>query len=156
MTALAALVGCSAESPEPRNLAITKLEVSANPNSVLACRVTWHTAQPASSVVQFGLGSLAAPTWQRRDTRLRTEHAVDVYGMRAEQTYRLVVKVQSATQTAVATTQFTTGPLPPAVLPADVDVADAPPDGWVLASTHLGWAELGGLPSQPPAAVMYD
>ncbi len=135
---------------------ITDLEVLPNPQSSLGCRVRWRTTQPGTSTVQFGLGSLAAPTWQRRDPRLLTEHQIDLYGMRAQQTYRLIVKSARGAQEATATTEFTTGALPPGVLPADVDVAEAPPQGWVLASTHLGWAELGGLPSQPPAAVMYD
>lgn len=156
LAALALALGGSSDPQPIEILAITGLDVAANPHSSLACRVTWHTAQPSTSVVQFGLGSMAAPTWQRRDPTLRTEHQLDVYGLRAQSTYRLVVKSQLGSQVVSQTRQFTTGALPLGVAAAVVDGAGSPPDGWILASTHLGWAELGGLPTEPPAAVMYD
>src|SRR5690606_28542938 len=65
---------------------IADLEVEANPNSVLSAYVRWTTAEPSSSVVQFGEGEL---TWEIEGAGNVTEHEVLVIGMRAQTTYQI-------------------------------------------------------------------
>src|SRR3954466_6095782 len=90
-------------------LTLTGLKIEANPNMTISCFVSWTTAEPASSEVDFGETSF---TSRIRDMTLTTDHRVLVIGMHAQKAYKL--KAVSATATASGSVEgtFTTGMLP--------------------------------------------
>jgi hypothetical protein len=129
-------------------LTLAGLEIEANPNMTLSCFVSWTTAEPASSEVDFGETSY---TWRIVDPTLATEHRVLVIGMHAQQAYKL--KAVSATATAVGSLEgtFTTGKLPASLPTPTLSASDA-------ANTQPGWTLTNIMPatSGPALAVMYD
>ena len=60
--------------------------ITANPNSVLSCFVSWTTDKAATSAVQFGQSGYQ---WEISDTAQVTSHKVLVIGMHAQQTYQI-------------------------------------------------------------------
>ncbi|MBI5611243.1 MAG: aryl-sulfate sulfotransferase [Deltaproteobacteria bacterium] len=151
--------GDSAVDPDPgQTLQLANVAVQAVANNPLACRVTWTSNLPSSSVVLFGLG---APTMRMNLPALTTNHDVLVVGMRGNQAYTLKVRSQTATG-AVASAlapPFTTGKLPDFLKPAVPTVGWADPQEphfLVLAGIHLNLP--GGFsPFEfPPTAAIYD
>ncbi len=139
-------------------LQISDVMVQPAPNNPLACRVTWNSSEPASSVVLFGL---SAPTMRMRDPTLALSHEVLVLGMRADQSYTLQVRSQTAKGTVVTVDAppFQTGKLPPYLSPATVTkpwVDLLTPHFIVLAAIHLNLPFAYNPYDFTPTAVMYD
>jgi len=135
---------------------ITGLTIEPNPNNTLSCFVSWTTDVPASSAVQFGVGSYE---WEISDDALVTEHQVLVIGMHAEETYS--IKAVSGGQSAEG--MFTTGALPAQIPVGSVTIRDEAlsQPGWTLMNMQKVNATQGSgvvIPNSPnpPAAVMYD
>jgi hypothetical protein len=127
------------------------LTIEANPNSVLSCFVSWKTAAPASSVVQFGVGGYQ---WEISDMTAVTEHKVLVIGMHAEQMYS--IKAISGADSGEGT--FTTAKLPDSIPVGTVMINDqtkAQP-GWTLMNVQVGGPDNRPRSSVPPQAVIYD
>jgi hypothetical protein len=129
-------------------LTLTGLKIDPNPNMTISCFVSWTTAEPASSEVDFGETSF---TSRIRDTTLATDHRVLVIGMHAQKAYKL--KAVSATATASGSVEgtFTTGMLPASLPTPTLTASDA-------ANTQPGWTLTNIMPatSGPALAVMYD
>lgn len=134
---------------------ISDLMVEANPNSVLSAFVSWTTSEPATSVVQFGVGGL---TFQTEDSSLTTEHRVLVIGMRAESTYDIRAISVGASTTVQGDSTFTTASLPDQIPVAMVNLLDASKmqPGWTLMNVQKGNGTERALSGAPPAAVVYD
>jgi hypothetical protein len=129
-------------------LTLTGLKIEANPNMTISCFVSWTTAEPASSEVDFGETSY---TSRIVDRTLATDHRVLVIGMHAKQAYKL--KAVSATATASGSLEgtFTTGMLPASLPTPTLTASDS-------ANTQPGWTLTNIMPatSAPALAVMYD
>lgn len=135
--------------------AITDIEIEANPNSVLSAYVSWTTASPGTSRVQFGAGKLQ---WEVEGTADTTEHRVLIIGMRAETAYDIRVFSTTAEGTLEGSATFTTLALPAEIPVGEItayDVALAQP-GWTLMNVQVGQGDYRARSDYPPMAVMYD
>jgi len=144
--------GASAGSGGQVSTGTLTLTIEPNPNSVLSCYVSWTTAAPAASAVQFGIDAFQ---WEITDDAMVTEHKVLVIGMRSEKTYK--IKGISGGDSGEGT--FTTGKPPGQVLNGTVMINDATKRvaGWTLVNTELGsTADNRPRSPLPPAAVIYD
>jgi hypothetical protein len=130
-------------------LAIRDLVVTANPQSVLSCIVTWTTDRPASSIVDFGEGTALA--WRVHDETLVTAHRLVVIGMHASEAYRLRARSIAGAEMADAQASFTSGAIPGSipVVQLDVPAAAGLADTWTL----FGIQVLGMVQT---TAVMVD
>jgi hypothetical protein len=135
--------------------AITGLTITANPNSVLSCFVSWTTDKAASSTVQFGQTTLQ---WEIADATLTTTHKVLVIGMHAQQTYMLKAISANTGGSVSATGMFTTGALPAQIPVGKVMINDATKaqPGWTLMNVQKGQGDTRARSDYPPYAVMYD
>jgi hypothetical protein len=127
------------------------LTIEPNPNSVLSCFVSWKTDAPASSAVQFGVGTLQ---WEISDAAMVTDHKVLVIGMHAAQTYA----IKAISGAASGDGMFTTGALPEQIPVGTVMINDAASraPGWTLMNVQQGGSDNRPRSSVPPAAVIYD
>ncbi|HEY3498518.1 MAG TPA: aryl-sulfate sulfotransferase [Polyangiaceae bacterium] len=134
---------------------ISDLTIEANPRSVLSAYVKWTTAEPASSVVQFGEGAL---TWEIEGESGVTEHEVLVIGMHAESDYQIRALSTGASGTLEGTGTFTTGVLPAQIPLGTISVYDAAKaqPGWTLMNVQKGDGTNRAYSGAPPAAVIYD
>jgi len=130
---------------------ITKLSVSANPNSVLSAYVSWTTEKAANSKVQFGVDGVQ---WEIADENPTIDHKVLVIGMRAKTTY----EIHAISGVSDTETTFTTGTLPAHIPVAEVDMNDAArvQPGWTLMNVQQGDGQSNARSNAPPTAVMYD
>ena len=143
---------------EPEILQFSDVSAQAVPNNPLACRVTWKTNLPASSLVLFGP---VAPTMRMRDEALVLSHNVLVLGMRANQSYTLQARSKTAKGTVLTASplQFVTPALPSYLLPGTVKAQWSDPQEphfLVLAGLHLNLPGGYNPYDFPPTAVMYD
>lgn len=129
--------------------AIEDLTIEPNPNNVLSCFVSWRTASPATSVVEFGEDAYAFRISD--DTRVR-DHRVLVIGMREARTYRIkAISTGNADfGTAYRESEFTTEPLPdivprPELVTFDPSRANT---GWTL------FPASSAADSPPPPSVI--
>lgn len=122
------------------------LEVTANPNNVLSCIVTWTTDVDATSEVRFGV---AGYQFVIKDETPTKEHRVVVIGMRAQNDYDIQAASSTSSGSATLEGAFTTGNLPNQVVKAAATTfeAGALQDGWTL--TNL-------MNNGPAVIVMYD
>jgi hypothetical protein len=128
-------------------LAVSGLMIEPNPNMTISCFVSWTTAEPASSEVQFGEGGY---TFRIRDAALTTEHRVLVIGMHASKTYQIKAVSSTATATGSAEGTFTAGKLPTVITTPMLTASDFP-------SSQVGWTLTNLQSSNAPASiVMYD
>lgn len=127
------------------------LTIEPNPNSVVSCYVSWTTASPADSRVQFGVGGYE---WEIADTAMVTEHRVLVIGMHAGQSYQ--IQAISGSESGQGT--FMTGTLPAVVPSGNVMVNDAAKrqSGWTLINAQKGGTDNRPRSTEPPMAVIYD
>ena len=125
--------------------------ITANPNSVLSCFVSWTTDKAATSAVQFGQNGYQ---WEISDTAQVTSHKVLVIGMHAQQTYQ----IKAISGTASATGTFMTGTLPAQIPNGTVMINDATKvqPGWTLMNVQKGQGDTRARSDYPPYAVMYD
>lgn len=139
-------------------LKVAGITVQPVDNNPLACRVSWKTNLPASSVVLFGLGG---PTMRMNVPEMTNNHQVLVVGMRANQVYSLQVR-SAALDGQVVTLpapSFTTGSLPDYLKPAWPAVQWTDPNEahfLVLAGIHLNLPGGYNPYDCPPTAVIYD
>ncbi|HMF42205.1 MAG TPA: aryl-sulfate sulfotransferase, partial [Polyangia bacterium] len=135
--------------------AITGLMITANPNNVLSCFVSWTTDKAADSTVQFGQ---TAYQWQIADATLVTSHKVLVIGMKAQLTYMIKAISANSGGSVSATGTFTTGTVP-AQIPNGIvminDTSKSQP-GWTLMNVQKGQGDTRARSDYPPYAVMYD
>jgi hypothetical protein len=135
--------------------AISGLMITANPNSVVSCFVSWTTDKAATSTVQFGQNGYQ---WEISDTTQVTSHKVLVIGMRAQQMYGVKAISTSGAASASATGTFMTGTLPAQIPAGKVminDTARSQP-GWTLMNVQKGQGDTRARSDYPPYAVMYD
>lgn len=127
------------------------LTIEPNPNSVLSCFVSWKTAEPANSVVQFGE---TAYEFEISDDAPVTDHKVLVIGMHASKAY--MIKASSGSASGTGT--FTTGALPAAIPVGTVMIDDTAKSqaGWTLMNVQKGNGSTNARSDYPPMAVMYD
>jgi len=130
-------------------LALTNLMIEENPNLSLSCFVSWTTAEPASSEVEFGEGGYQ---FRIRDASLVTEHRVLVIGMHAATAYQLKAVSATALATGSAEGMFTTGALPVDIPTPTLTASDpaASESGWTLTNVQEG------SKTKPSMIVMYD
>lgn len=133
----------------PGMLTLTNLKIDANPSMTLSCFVSWTTAEPSASEVDFGE---MAYTKRIRDGALVTEHKVLVIGMHAEKAYKIRAVSGNATGQGSAEGTFTAGKLPSGLPTPKLNIDDLPPEqrGWTL--TNIQTSSF----SAPAIAVMYD
>ncbi|HEY3496492.1 MAG TPA: aryl-sulfate sulfotransferase [Polyangiaceae bacterium] len=130
--------GGAGGNPPLGALALSNLSVEPNPKMSLSCYVSWTTAEPANSEVQFGVGGY---TLRIVDDALVTEHRVHVLGMHAETAYDLKAVSTNQTATGSAESDFTTGPLPENAPEKGTLVASETSKmqpGWTLTNFHVG------------------
>jgi hypothetical protein len=130
-------------------LTLTNLKVEPNPNMTLSCFVSWTTAEPAASEVDFGEADYELRV---RDATPVTEHRVLVIGMHAETAYKLRAFSGNAQGTGSLEGTFTTGKLPSGLPTPKLQLDELPAEqkGWLL--TNIQTSSL----SSPAFAVMYD
>jgi hypothetical protein len=149
--------GAGGTAPDPgiAPSAITNLQVTANPNSVLSCFVSWTTDQAANSTVQFGAGSLQ---WETADPTLTTAHKLLVIGMHAQQQYMIEAISANSGGKVNGQTTFTTGTLPATIPSGTVMINDTTrsQSGWTLMNVQKGDGTTDARSTYPPYAVMYD
>ena len=128
---------------------LTNLKIDPNPNMTISCFVSWTTAEPAASEVDFGEQDYE---FRIRDATLVTGHRVLVIGMHAETAYKIRAFSGNAQGTGSAEGTFTTGKLPSALPTAKVNLDELPAEqkGWLL--TNIQASSVGS----PALAVMYD
>jgi hypothetical protein len=146
--AVAAGSGGSAGAAPLGTLTLSGLQIDMNPNMTISCFVSWTTAEPASSEVDFGETDY---TSRIRDATLTTDHRVLVIGMHAEKMYKIKAVSTTAQATGSLEGSFTTGKLP-ASLPTPMLTAND------FADSVTGWTLTNIMPAQsgPALAVMYD
>ena len=120
--------------------ALSELQIQPNPACDISCIVSWSTAQPGTSAVEFrdddGHG------WIVEDDGQTTDHEVIVVGMHADERYTLqaVSVLEDGGELRAEAQVFETGSLPEAWYAGEVDVFDeaqvAP--GWTLANLASG------------------
>jgi hypothetical protein len=148
-------MGGTASDPGVAPSAITGLMITANPNNVLSCFVSWTTDQAADSRVQFGQTALQ---WEISDATLTTMHKVLVIGMKAQLSYMIKAISGNSGGSVSATGTFMTG-TPPAQIPNGTvminDTTKSQP-GWTLMNVQKGQGDTRARSDYPPYAVMYD
>jgi Arylsulfotransferase (ASST) len=144
-----------APDPGVAPAAVTGLQITANPNNVLSCYVSWTTDQASSSIVQFGAGSLQ---FEISDPTLTTTHKVLVIGMKPNKSYMIKAISTNSGGSVNATGTFMSG-TPPAQIPVGTvminDATRAQP-GWTLMNVQKGDGTTDARSTYPPYAVMYD
>lgn len=127
------------------------LTIEPNPNNVLSCFVSWKTAAPANSVVDFGVGGYE---WEVSDAAAVTDHKVLVIGMHASQMYS--IKAMSGSESGEGS--FTTGALPASIPVGSVMIDDKTKSqpGWTLMNVQVGGSDNRPRSTVPPQAVIYD
>jgi len=135
--------------------AITNLMITANPNSVISCFVSWTTDRAADSTVQFGQNGYQ---WQISDAALVTSHKVLVIGMHAQQMYGIKAISANSGGSVNATGTFMTGTLPAQIPNGTVMINDTTRSqpGWTLMNVQKGQGDTRARSDYPPYAVMYD
>ncbi|HXJ19196.1 MAG TPA: aryl-sulfate sulfotransferase [Polyangia bacterium] len=144
-----------ASDPGVAPSAVSGLMITANPNSVLSCYVSWTTDQAASSIVQFGAGSLQ---FEISDSTLTTTHKVLVIGMKPNQTYMIKAISTNSGGSVNATGTFMSG-TPPAQIPVGtvmINMTSKSQPGWTLMNVQKGNGTTNARSNDPPYAVMYD
>jgi hypothetical protein len=148
-------MGGTASDPGTAPSAITGLMITANPNNVLSCFVSWTTDKAADSRVQFGQGSLQ---WEISDATLATTHKVLVIGMKAQLSYMIKAISGNSGGSVSATGMYMTG-TPPAQIPNGTvminDTTKSQP-GWTLMNVQKGQGDTRARSDYPPYAAMYD
>ena len=134
---------------------IADLTIEPNPNSVLSAYVSWTTAEPATSLVQFGAEELV---WEIEGESAVTEHRVLVIGMRADTVYQIRAISVGASGNVQGDGTFMTGTLPAQIPVGTISVHDAEraQAGWTLMNLQKGDGTNKALSGAPPAAVIYD
>jgi len=128
-------------------LTLTGFMVEPNPNMTISCFVSWTTAEPATSEVEFGEGGYQ---FRIRHPELVTEHRVLVIGMHAQQAYQIKAVSSNTQGTGSAEGMFMTGMLPSGVPTTTLSVGQ-------FAQSHVGWTLTNIQPQSGPARiVMYD
>jgi len=129
-------------------LTLSGFMVEPNPNMTISCFVSWTTAEPASSEVEFGEGGYQ---FRIRHAELVTDHRVLVIGMHAQQAYQIKAVSSNAQGTGSAEGMFMTGMLPANIPTPTLSVGQ-------LAESHAGWTLTNIQPgtSGPARIVMYD
>jgi hypothetical protein len=132
----------------PGTIAVSNLEIEENPNMTISCFVSWTTAEPATSEVQFGEGGYEFRIF---DDTLVTDHRVLVIGMHASTAYQIKAVSGNSVGTGSAEGMFTTGMLPSNMPAGMVTMGDA-------SATYAGWTltNLQASLSAPARVVMYD
>lgn len=128
-------------------LEITNLKVEPNPRMALSCYVSWTTAEPADSKVQFGEGGLKLSV---RDDAPVTEHRVHVIGMHAETAYQVRAVSTAGAAQGSADGEFTTGKLPAGLPPEPTLLAheaDKMQPGWTLTNLYVGGSNFSTSPA---------
>ncbi|HTQ07743.1 MAG TPA: aryl-sulfate sulfotransferase [Polyangiaceae bacterium] len=127
------------------------LTIDPNPNSVISCFVSWHTDQPANSVVQFGD---TAYEWEISDDTMVTDHKVLVIGMHAMTSYM----IKAISGSASGTGTFMTGMMPATIPNGTVMIHDTTKTqpGWTLMNVQKGNGTTNARSDYPPMAVIYD
>ena len=134
---------------------ISDLTIEPNPNSVLSAYVSWTTAEPSTSVVQFGKDAL---TWEIEGDAEVTDHRVLVIGMHASSLYQIRALSTGASGTLEGTGTFMTEALPSQIPLGNITVNDSSraQPGWTLMNVQKGDGTNRALSGAPPAAVIYD
>ena len=147
--------GGTASDPGTAPSAITGLMITANPNNVLSCFVSWTTDKAANSTVQFGQTALQ---WEIADATLTTTHKVLVIGMKAQLTYMIKAISGNSGGSVSATGTFTTGTVPAQIPNGTVMINDTTRSqpGWTLMNVQKGQGDTRARSDYPPYAVMYD
>jgi hypothetical protein len=129
-------------------LTLSEFEVEPNPNMTISCFVSWTTAEPASSEVQFGEEGYE---FRIRDEELVTNHRVLVIGMHAQKTYRIRAVSANRTGTGSADGTFMTGMLPSGITTPELTVDD-------FANAYPGWTltNIQSVSSTTAKIVIYD
>jgi hypothetical protein len=129
-------------------LALSGLTIDPNPNMTISCFVSWTTASPATSEVDFGDGSYQ---YRIRDGATITAHRVLVIGMHAQTAYKIKAVSSNDQGTGSAEGMFTTGKLPDSVVTPTLTASD-------FANSQTGWTLMNIMPAKsgPANAVMYD
>jgi hypothetical protein len=148
-------MGGGAGDPGVAPSAITGLQITANPNNVLSCFVSWTTDRAADSRVQFGQSGYQ---WEISDATLVTTHKVLVIGMHAQQMYSIKAISANSGGSVSATGTFTTGQLPANIPVGTVMIDDTTKSqaGWTLMNVQKGDGTTDARSTYPAAAVMYD
>ncbi|MGD8863936.1 MAG: hypothetical protein PVI30_28230, partial [Myxococcales bacterium] len=140
---LAALVACgegggSSDAGGDGGVAVSGLKLEHNPTNVLSCFVSWTTAVPADSSVEFGDGGRLR--YRIRDRNLVTQHRVLVIGLHQKTEYLLRASSRAATgeQATSADLRYTTRTLPAYIPLGTVTVHDPKQayTGWTLMSVN--------------------
>ena len=147
--------GSSGTDPSGGPGTITGLKIEDNPKNVLSAFVSWTTAKPADSVVQFGQGKYE---WEISDSEQATSHKVLIIGMYAGKSYQIKAMSTAGGQTVSATGNYTTKALPSQIPVATIsanDTASVQP-GWTLMNIVKSRSTTGPIADDPAAAVIYD
>jgi hypothetical protein len=131
-------------------LTVDGLQVELNSKMNLGAYVTWTTAEPANSEVEFGESEFVMKT--TGGDELVTEHKVHVVGMRPETLYKLRARSTSATATGSADGEITTGALP-TFLPDKADVVTPAGSSTAPGYTLMNFWDSG---NSPTVAVIVD
>lgn len=144
--------GTPASADVEEDLRIDTVCVRQNAANVLSLTVNWSTAEPATSVVQFGEDGRFE--WQVDQEELVTQHEVTIWGLHAET--EVVVRVRSvlADGRVAESSEIVgmTGSLPESVPVGFVGAWDADRVEPGLTLMNVSNKEAGW----PPTAVMYD
>jgi hypothetical protein len=134
---------------------VSGLTIEPNPNSTIACYVSWTTDVAASSEVQFGAGEYQFRIVHDEPV---TAHRVLVIGMHASTDYLIKAVSTSSLGSSSAEGMFTTGALPPTLPSATVKIPDptAWQAGWTLANVTPPSANGTFNGTEPGIMVMFD
>ncbi len=137
-----ATAGSSGGNTYSGSLALSNLVIEPNPRMPLSAYVSWTTAEPASSEVQFGEGTY---TKRIADDTPTTEHRVHVVGMRASSSFNIraisTVGTESGSTEGTYTTPALPGKLGEKVGTSNMLIADTPDksySGWTLTNFQSG------------------
>lgn len=136
------------------SLVLSDFSIDVNPKMVLGCYVSWTTAEPANSEVQFGEDDLR---FHVVDDTLTTKHKMYVLGMHAQTSYRIKALSRNTTATGSVQGSFGTGTLPGGFRPHGTVLASVPDKmqrGWTLANLEVD--ATGGASPYPPLIVIVD
>jgi hypothetical protein len=147
--------GQSGSDPSGGPGEISGLKIEDNPKNVLSAFVSWTTAKPGDSVVQFGQGKYE---WEVTDAQMVTSHKVLIIGMYASKAYQIKAMSTAGGQTVSATGNYTTKALPSQIPVAKVSVNDTSKvqPGWTLMNIIKGNSATSPVSNDPAKAVMYD
>lgn len=142
---------------------ITDAAVAKNEKVDLTCFLSWTTAEPATSSVEFGVS--ADYEFVKEDATLLTTHNVLVIGMHADTLYhmRAVSVTAGGTKLVSDDLTYTTGTLPEYIPNATVNVYDKTKafDGWTAMTLSSGTinpsaTQMSNDPNYPITGVIYD